>query len=130
MSIDHYILTKIHICICIFILVMFSTINSTACGTSSLMTYSINNLLQLSVKRLLQHVSTHQVSMVAMTTPYIAFKHEITYNHYISFAHAHNQKVTGLFNSSLFHLIILDFRYLCFPEDWIKQNISSRYLNY
>ena len=40
MSIDHYILTKIHISICIFVLEMFSTINSTACGTSSLMTYS------------------------------------------------------------------------------------------
>ena len=70
MSIDHYILTKIHICICIFVLEMFSTINSTACGTSFPMTYSINILLQLSVKRLVQHVYTHQVSMVAMTTLY------------------------------------------------------------
>ena len=45
MSIDHYILTKIHISICILVLVMFSTINGTTDGTSSLMTYSINNLL-------------------------------------------------------------------------------------
>ena len=45
MAIDHYVLTKIHICICIFVLVMFSTINGTTDGTSSLMTYSINNSL-------------------------------------------------------------------------------------
>ena len=45
MSIDHYILTKIHICICICVLVMFSIINSTPGGTLSSKTYNPKLLL-------------------------------------------------------------------------------------
>ena len=44
--------------ICIFVLVMFSTVNGTAGGILSPKAYSPNMLLQLQVKRLLQHVST------------------------------------------------------------------------
>ena len=49
---------------------MFSAVDDTAGGTLSHKAYSPNILLQLPVKRLLQHVSGHQVSMVAMTTLY------------------------------------------------------------
>ena len=70
---------------------MFSTVNDTGDGTSFPMTYSTNNLLQLSVKRLLQNVSTHQVSVFVMTIPYIAFKHKMTYYHYISLTPTHTK---------------------------------------
>ena len=45
MSIDHYILTKIHICI--FVLVMFSTVNGTPGSILSSKTYNPNNIVTI-----------------------------------------------------------------------------------
>ena len=75
MSIDHYTLTELHICICIFVLVMFSIVNGTVCGTSSLLRLIVLNFCYNYQWRYC-YVSTHQVSMVAMTTLYIPSKHE------------------------------------------------------
>ena len=100
---------------------MFSTVNGTACGTLSAKAYSPNILLQLPVKRLLQHVSTHQVSMVAMTTLYCL---QAWNDLLLSFSqtHTHNQEAYQTIYSCLLHLIISHFPYLCLPEDWIKQD--------
>ena len=110
--------------ICIFVLVMFSTINGTAGGTLSPKAYSPNynyqwrdcyNMYQLtrSVWLLWQH--------------YIASKHGMTCYYYLSLkTHTHNQEAYQTIYSSLLRLIISYFLYLCLPEDWMKQDTSSK----
>ena len=102
---------------------MFSTVNGTAGGTLSPKAYSPNILLQLPVKRLLQHVSTHQVSMVAMTTLYCLQAWNDLLLLCLSQTHTHNQEAYRTIYSSLLRLIISHFPYLCLPEDWIKQDM-------
>ena len=122
MGIDLVVPNRIKILtICIFVLVMFSTVNGTAGSTLSPKTYSPNILLQLPVKRLLQHVSTHQVSMVAMTTLYCLQPQNDLLLLSSSQTYTHNQEYYWTIYSSLLCLIISHFLYLCLPEDWIKK---------
>ena len=68
---------------------MFSTVNGTPGSILSSKTYNPNNIVTI-ISEGTVTTCINSPGMVAMTTLYIASKHDITYYYYIILTHTHN----------------------------------------